>query len=122
MLVPNRRGLSKETLDSDQAAFKVVFKASVSTESEAGAGFVVVGGGTRTRRGAAAYSPLSLNYGYMSTASSPGRPLSGMGVHPSAGMYTTTSRCGVTSPAALECQGFARGGAQPPRASRRGRA
>ena len=95
-LLPNARGVSKETLDSDQAALKAIFKASRGTKAVAGAGFGVVGGGTRTRRGAAAYSPSSPKYGYMSTAASPGPSPFGMGVHPPAGMYATASAWGAS--------------------------
>ena len=45
-LLPNARGVSKETLDSDQAALKAIFKASGGTKAVAGPGFGVVGGGT----------------------------------------------------------------------------
>ena len=71
-LLPNARGVSKEALDSDQAALKAIFKASGGTKAVTGSGFGVAGGGTRTRREAAAYSQSSPNYGYMSTA--PGAP------------------------------------------------
>ena len=46
--------------------------------------------------GAAAYSPSSLSYRYMLTAASPAPPLVGMGVHPPAGMYATTSGWGAS--------------------------
>ena len=93
-LLLNARGVSKETLDSNQASLKSIFKASGDAKAVAGAGFGVVRGGSRTRRGVAAYSPSSPNYGLMSTASSPGPPLFGMGVHPPAGMYATASAWG----------------------------
>ena len=121
-LLPNARGVSKETLDSDQAVLKAIFKASGGTKAMAGAGFGVAGRGTRTQRGTAAYSTSSPNYGYMSTVPSPGPPPFGMGT-PTGGDVRHGEWVGcIASPAALECQGSAREGAQQPRASRRRRA
>ena len=48
-LLPNARGVSKETLASDQAALKAISKASGGTKAVAGAGFGVVGGGLGPR-------------------------------------------------------------------------
>ena len=112
----NARGVSKETLDSDRATLKAIFKASGGTKAVAGAGFEVDGSVSRARRGAAAYSPSSPNYGYMSTLPSPPPPPFGM-------RYTAADGWGA-SPAQQppNVRGIAREGAQRPRASRRGKA
>ena len=96
-ILPNARGVFKETLNSDQAALKAIFKASGGTKAVAGASFIVVGGGTRNRKGAVAYSPSSRKYGYMSTAPTLAPGQFGVIVHPPAEMYATASGWGASA-------------------------